>query len=113
AAELAEDEGLKKYLQLRSEALITSDYYPSDIAWMEMKTNPIDFVVGPIESYEDQLYGSKASFEAYILIKDMEWSRKLEKYAAFLPELQKGIPVDAKYKKEMPGTDADLNASDV
>jgi len=113
AAELAEDEGLKKYLNLRAEALVTSNYYPSDIAWMEMKTNPVDFVVGPIETYEDQLYGYKAAFEAYILIKDMEWSKKLEKYASFLPELQKGIPVDAKYKKEMPGTDADLNAYDV
>lgn len=113
ASDLADDEGLKKYLKLRAEALITSDYYESDVAWMEMKSNPIDFVVGPIESYEDQLYGSKASFEAYILVKDMEWSKKLEKYAAFLPELQKGIPVDPKYKKEMPGTDADLNAYDV
>lgn len=113
AADLAEDEGFKKYLQLRAEALVTSNYYPSDVAWMEMKTNPVDFVVGPIESYEDQLYGYKASFEAYILVKDMEWSKKLEKYASFLPELQKGIPVDPKYKKEMPGTDADLNAYDV
>lgn len=112
AAELSGDEGLKKYLILRSEALLTDDYQPSDMAWMDMKSNPIDFVVGPIETYEDQLYGYKAAFEAYVLIKDMEWSKKLEKFAAFLPELQKNLPVDAKYKKEMPGSDADLNAYD-
>lgn len=113
AAALSSDEGLKNYLNLRADALLTDDYQKSDLAWMEMKTNPIDFVVGPIETYEDQLNGYKASFEAYVLVKDMAWSKKLEKYAAFLPELQKNLPVDAKYKKEMPGTDADLNAYDV
>ncbi len=113
AAALSKDEGLKKYLLLRADALLNDNYQPSDMAWMEMKTNPIDFVVGPIETYEDQLYGYKAAFESYVLIKDMDWSKKLEKYAAFLPELQKNLPVDNKYKKEMPGTDADLNAYDV
>ncbi|MCX7743317.1 MAG: Zn-dependent hydrolase [Flavobacteriales bacterium] len=112
AAALCEDPGLKNYLLLRAEALLTNNYQPSDLAWMDMKSNPIDFVVGPIETYEDQLYGYKAAFEAYVLVKDMEWSKKLEKYAAFLPELQKNLPVDLKYKKEMPGSDADLNAYD-
>ncbi len=113
AAALSEDAGLKNYLTLRAEALLTNNYKPSDFAWMDMKSNPVDFVVGPIETYEDQLNGYKAAFEAYVLVKDMEWSKKLEKYAAFLPELQKKLPVDAKYKKEMPGSDADLNAYDV
>jgi hypothetical protein len=95
------------------EALLNDDYKASDMAWMDMKKNRIDFVVGPIETYEDALYGYRASFEAYVLIKDMEWSKKLEKFASFLPELQKGLPVDAKYKKEMPGGNSDLNAYDV
>src|SRR5688572_8042841 len=113
AAQFADDPGLNKYLHLRYEALLSDDYQPSDIAWMDMKNNRIDFVVGPIETYEDALYGYRASFEAYVLIKDMEWSKKLEKFASFLPELQKGLPVDAKYKKEMPGSNSDLNAYDV
>lgn len=113
AAQFADDPGLNKYLQLRFEALLSDNYQPSDLAWMDMKTNRIDFVVGPIETYEDALYGYRASFEAYVLIKDMEWSKKLEKFASFLPELQKGLPVDAKYKKEMPGGNSDLNAYDV
>jgi len=113
AAQFADDPGLNKYLQLRYEALLSDNYQPSDLAWMDMKTNRIDFVVGPIETYEDALYGYRASFEAYVLIKDMEWSKKLEKFASFLPELQKGLPVDAKYKKEMPGGNSDLNAYDV
>jgi len=113
ASELAEDEGLKKYLKLRAKALLTSDYQPSDFAWMDMKSSKLDFVVGPIENYEDGLYGYKAAFESFILIKDMEWSKKLEKYAAMLPDLQKNLPVDDAYKTEIPGTDADLNAYEV
>jgi hypothetical protein len=113
ASELAEDEGLKKYLSLRADALLSDKYQESDFAWMEMKTTSIDFVVGPIENYEDQLYGYKAAHEAFILIKDKEWSEKLSKYAAFLPQMQRDLPVEEKYKKETPGSDADLNAYDV
>ncbi|MFV0378961.1 MAG: dipeptidyl-peptidase 3 family protein [Mangrovibacterium sp.] len=113
AAALAEDAGLKKYLELRADALLTDDYYASDVAWMEMKDNTIDFVVGPIESYEDQLFGYKASHEAFILIKDKAWSQRLSRFAALLPELQKALPCDAPYKAEMPGADSDLNAYDV
>ncbi len=112
AARLAEDPGLQKYLELRSLALLNDDYYESDLAWMDMKSNTIDVVIGPIETYEDQLFGYKAGYEAYILIKDKEWSARLEKYAAFLPELQRGLPVPAAYKAETPGSDADLNAYD-
>lgn len=113
AAALAEDAGLKKYLTLRAEALLTDNYQPSDLAWMDMKNNRLDVVIGPIETYEDKLFGYKAAHEAYVLVKDMEWSERLAKYAAFLPELQRGLPVAAPYKKETPGTDSDLNAYDV
>ncbi len=109
AAALAEDPGFKNYLELRSKALITSDYYPSDMAWMDMKNSNIDFVVGPIENYEDALYGYKAAFESFILIKDISWSKKLERFAKLLPELQKQLPVDEQYKKETPGADSDMN----
>jgi len=113
AAEYADDPGLKNYLLLRADALVTDDYQPSDLAWMDMKDNGIDIVIGAIENYEDKLYGSKAAFEAYVLVKDKEWSGRLQKYAAMLPELQKGLPVEDKYKAETPGTDSDLNAYDV
>lgn len=108
AAALAEDAGLKNYLTLRAQALLTDDYLPSDMAWMDMKTNNIDFVVGPIENYEDRLFGLKAAHEAFILIKDNDWSRKLDRFAGLLPELQKRLPVDPAYKSEVPGADSDL-----
>lgn len=113
AAELAEDAGFKNYLQLRSEALLTDEYLTSDMAWMDMKSNLIDFVVGPIENYEDALYNYKAAHEAYVLIKDVKWSERLAKFATFLPELQANLPIAKEYKQEKPGTDSDLNAYDV
>lgn len=113
AAELAENSGLKEYLNLRADALLTDDYQQSDFAWMDMKDNIIDVVIGPIETYEDQLYGYKAAHETFILVKDKEWSDRLSKYAAVLPDLQQGLPVPAAYKQETPGRDSDLNAYDV
>jgi len=113
AAELAEDEGLKKYLSLRADALQTDDYYASDLAWMDMKNNKIDFVVGPIENYEDALFNYKAAYEAYILIKDLDWTQKINRFAALLPKLQESLPVEPAYKKEKPGIDSDLGVYEV
>lgn len=113
AAALAEDPALRRYLELRAEALLTDEYDESDRAWLDMKTNGIDCIIGPIETYEDQLFGYKAAHEAYVLVKDKEWSQRLARYVAFLPELQEGLPVEAAYKAEQPGTDAELNAYDV
>ena len=113
ASALAEDPGLRGYLELRAEALLSDRYRESDVAWMDMKDNVLDIVVGPIETYEDQLFGYKAAAEAYVLIKDKEWSDRLARYATFLPDLQKGLPVPDEYKRETPGTDSDLNAYDV
>ncbi|WP_460453347.1 dipeptidyl-peptidase 3 family protein [Arenimonas aestuarii] len=112
AAEVASDEGFRDYLRLRADALVSGDYQPSDMAWMDMKTSPIDVVIGPIESYQDALFGTKTAFEAFVLVRDIEWSERLAKFAAHLPALQRGLPVDEAYKAEMPGTDADLNAYD-
>ena len=113
ASSLADDKEFANYLTLRATAIRHDDFQASDFAWMDMKNNPIDVVIGPIENYEDQLYGYRTAFESYVLIKDLAWSKKLAKYAEYLPELQKGLPVKKAYKKEVPGSDADLNAYDV
>ena len=113
ASKLADDKEFANYLSMRADALVSDNFQPSDFAWMDMKNNPIDVVIGPIETYEDQLFGYRAAYESYVLIKDLAWSERLAKFAAFLPELQKGLPVDDKYKQEVPGSDADLNAYDV
>ena len=113
AADLAEHEGFANYLRLRADALTTDEFQQSDLAWMDVKTNPIELVIGPIETYEDRLFGYRAAYESFVLIKDQEWSERLARFAQFLPELQRGLPVDAAYKSETPGTDSDLNAYDV
>ncbi len=113
AAGLAEDDGFREYLLLRADALVNDDFQPSDMAWMDMKSNRIDVVIGPIETYEDRLYGYRAAYESYVLLKDMAWSERLARFTQFLPELQSGLPVPEAYRAEVPGSDADLNAYDV
>ena len=113
AAEFAEDPEFANYLLMRASALETDNFQPSDMAWMDMKNNPVELVIGPIETYEDLLFGYRAAYESYVLIKDLEWSERLARFARYLPELQTGLPVPEAYKQEMPGSDADLNAYDV
>ena len=113
AAALADDPALRDYLTLRAKALRTDDYQPSDFAWMDMKNNTLDVVIGPIETYEDELFGYKAAHETLVLVKDKEWSRRLARYATMLPALQRGLPVSEEFKRESPGTSSDLNAYDL
>ncbi|NND72100.1 MAG: Zn-dependent hydrolase [Rhodothermales bacterium] len=112
ASALATDEGFARYLNSRADALLSGEYQQSDMDWMDMKSNRFDVVIGPIEVYEDELRGFKAGAEAYVLIKDLEWSDRLSHYAGLLPALQAQLPVDSTYKQESPGTDSDLNAYD-
>ena len=113
AANLAEDQQFAEYLRLRADAFLSNEYQASDMAWMDMKQNPLELVIGPIENYEDQLFGYRSAFESYVLVKDMAWSDRLSRFAQYLPELQQGLPVPEAYRAEMPGSDADLNAYDV
>ncbi len=113
AAEFAEDESFANYLRLRADAFLSNEYQPSDMAWMDMQTNQLDVVIGPIETYEDQLFGYRAGFESYVLVKDMAWSERLARYAQYLPQLQRNLPVPEQYKQEVPGSGAQLNAYEV
>lgn len=112
AAALATDAQQQRYLRLRAQALRTDDYVPSDEAWLDMKANVVDIVIGPIESYDDGLLGLRTSHEAFVLVKDLAWSQRLARFNALLPQLQDSLPVDAALRAEKPGTDGDLNAYD-
>ena len=113
ASKLAGDKEFAEYLKLRAQALRTDDYFESDMRWMDVRNNNIDLVFGPIENYTDARFGIKAAHEAFILVKDQEWTSKLARYASFVPELQKQLPVEPQYKAETPGSDVDLAAYDV
>ena len=113
AARLAKSPDFANYLKLRAAALISDDFQLSDMYWMDVKDNEIDIVIGPIETYMDRLFGYRTAYESYVLVKDLEWSERLGRFAGFLPALQEGLPVPDAYKRESPGTNADLNAYDV
>ncbi|MBE9468766.1 MAG: Zn-dependent hydrolase [Bacteroidetes bacterium] len=113
ASAITENKNLKNYLTLRAKAISTDNYLASDIAWVDMKNNRIDIIIGPVETYEDLLLGAKASYEAYVLVKDEKWTKKLNKFVDILPELQKMLPVDEKYKNEIPVVNSDIGVYDV
>ena len=112
AADLAEDAGLKNYLLKRIDAFRTDEYLASDLAWMDMKESKLDFVIGPIESYDDKFRETKTSYESFILLKDEARSANLAKFVSMLPELQKQLPCQPQYKTFVPGTSSDLNVYD-
>lgn len=108
AAVLSENKSFSTYLKEKAKSFRNNNYFNSDMAWMDMKDNVIDFVVGPTESYNDGLFGYKTSFESFILIKDIEWSKKLSRFVALLPKIQENLPVDDIYKTEKPAKNNDL-----
>ncbi|MFQ6105120.1 MAG: peptidase [Candidatus Glassbacteria bacterium] len=103
AADLTDNASLKKYLNSRADAFITNDYYESDVAWMDLEGNLIDPTIGPYEVYEDKLMGYKAAFEAFITIRDIEESRKLEEFGSYLPELEMNLPIPEEHKNTKRG----------
>ena len=113
AIDVCQNESMKKYLTERKKALLTDDYFKSDLAWMDMKDSKLDFVFGPIENYDDKLNSIKTSYEAFVLVKDEEESGKLSKFVKMLPQLQKELPCEPKYKNYVPGTSSDMNVYDV
>jgi len=113
AADQADNQNFANYLKLRAAAVVSDEFQISDLYWMDVKDNEVELIIGPIETYEDQLFGYKAGYEAYVLVKDLDWSIRLARFSTFLPELQRGLPVPDEYKQESPGSDSDLNAYDV
>jgi hypothetical protein len=112
AAALADDQGLRQYLELRAVALLTDDYRPSDAAWLDMKSNAIEVIIGPVEDYEDTRFGCKTAHEGAILLKDRSWSARLSRLNELLPDLQRGLPVPDAYRQEIPGSDGELGVYD-
>ena len=113
AAKTTTDTELSLYLRERAKALTTDSYGASDVAWLQMRKNRLDIIIGPIENYEDKLFGLKTSYEAYVLVKDLEWSRRLDKYTELLPKLQKQLPASKEIRNQAVGSDSQLAAYDV
>lgn len=99
AAALTDNESLENYLELRAEALVTDNFFESDMAWMDLQGNTLDIVIGPIEVYDDRLMNLKAAYEAYVLVKDEEASRELASYIDSMQAMQANLPVEERYKQ--------------
>jgi Peptidase family M49 len=97
AAALTPNASLKRFLTLRAKAFHSNDYYESDVAWMELDS-PLDITIGPYETYNDELFGYKASFEAYVNLRDEEETNKLKFFSGHMQEIENNLPVADKYK---------------
>ena len=98
AAARTSNASLARFLKLRAAAFRSNDYYPSEIAWMEVSGTPIEVVIGPYEVYVDNLYAQKTAFESYVTIADPQRSAALVRYKALLPDMERNLPVPEKYK---------------
>jgi hypothetical protein len=105
AAEYADNESLKKYLILRAKAFRTDDYFESDLAWMDIKNSNIDFVIGPIENYQDEIFNYKSAYEAVVMVKDPDAAKELDMFKANLLNFENSLPIDAKFKQKSLGDD--------
>ncbi len=103
AAALINNPSLKKYLTLRAKAILTDDYFESDMAWMEVKNNNIDVVIGPIENYEDALFNYKTAYECAVVVKDDAGTKELQMFKDHLDALEKNLPEDPKYIRKSAG----------
>src|SRR5215471_1094084 len=107
AAALTDNPSLRKYLRLRADAFLSNDYYASDVAWMDLDA-PLDITIGPYETYNDELFGYKAGFEAYITIRDDALTNRLHLFAARLQEIENNLPLDPKYRNPKLGAAAPI-----
>ncbi|MGA8154371.1 MAG: hypothetical protein WB952_25735 [Terriglobales bacterium] len=111
AAALTGNESLKKFLNLRADAFLSNDYYQSDMAWMDLDA-PLDVTIGPYETYNDELFGYKAAFEAYVSLRDDEESAKLSAFAGHLQEIEDNLPIEPQYRNPKLGAGAAIRVVD-
>ena len=102
AANATDNASLKKFLNLRADAFLSNDYLASDFAWMDLDS-PVDVTIGPYETYNDELFGYKAAFEAYVNVRDQKETDKLNFFGKHMQELENNLPLDPKYRNPKVG----------
>jgi len=111
AAGLTDNASLKKFLNLRADAFLSNDYYESDMAWMDLDA-PLDITIGPYETYNDEIFGYKAAFEAYVNLRDDEETAKLSVFTRHLQEIENNLPIDPQYRNPKLGAGAPIRVVD-
>ncbi len=112
AAELSDDPAFAHFLRLRAHALLTDDYYPSDLAWLDLKNPKFDIVFAPYETYLDGLLGVKTSYGAAVMIRNEEESRKLAVFQAHVPDLQDWLPLAPEDRPSKRGKQSPMEVMD-
>jgi hypothetical protein len=107
AAALTDNGSLKKFLTARSDAFVSNNYYESDVAWMDLDA-PVDVTYGPYETYQDELFGYKAAFEAYINVRDDKESARLGFLGSHLQDIENNLPEDPQYRVAKLGASAPI-----
>jgi hypothetical protein len=102
AAAATDNASLKKFLTLRADAFLSNEYRESDFAWMDLDS-PVDVTIGPYETYNDELFGYKAAFEAYVNIRDPKETQKLNFFSKHMQELEDHLPLDKQYRNPKVG----------
>lgn len=113
ASKYADNPTLKNYLVLRAKAILTDEYYESDMAWMDLINNDIDVVIGPIESYSDKLFGYKTAYESIVMVKDKKASDELDMFEKNIDNFESRLPYDKKYIRETAGKDTKLQVVNI
>ena len=107
AAGLTGNATLKKFLLSRGAAFLSNDYYESDLAWMDLDA-PIDITIGPYETYNDEIFGYKAGFEAYVNLRDDVETEKLKFFGGHLQEIENNLPINPEYRNPKLGSQAPI-----
>lgn len=97
SAALSENESLKRFLEMRAEALLSDEYYESELAWMDLDSR-IEVTVGPYEVYEDELFNQKTAFEIFVTVSDPEASAALDRFKGYLPAMENNLPIPDELK---------------
>lgn len=120
AAALSPDPMFARFLRLRADALLTDNYYESDVAWLDLENPKVDIIFAPYETYLDNLLGVKTSYGASILIRNEAESRNLQQYERWVPEIQDSLPLAPQDRPSVRGKatpmevmDAPLRAGDL
>src|SRR5712691_11435596 len=111
AAGLTDNASLKKFLSSRADAFLSNDDYESDVAWMALDA-PLDITIGPYETYNDELFGYKAAFEAYVNLRDDAETSKLAAFTQHLQEIENNLPMDPQYRNPKLGAAAPIRVVD-
>jgi hypothetical protein len=112
AATLSDDPAFAKFLRLRADALLSDDYFPSDLAWLELKNPKFDIIFAPYETYLDGLLGVKGSYGAAVLVRNERESKKLELFQKYVPEIQDALPLAVEDRPSKHGLETPMEVMD-